>query len=159
MKPDAIEKFDCEILEMLTFHEDPVSTMRDSVYTDLELQVAKFYTFLKYGDDCDWAAKNIDEYFHGYSDASPSLSHCIYPIVASMKETKIHRDNITMVGYEMVNGRADSGERTNYILTTRPLTSPDDYYCIPHEARVGDDCSWMADPLLISYKRMTKSNS
>ena len=71
-----------------------------------------------------------------------------------MKETKIHRDNITMVGYEMVNGNGERGSLTNYILTSRPLMSPDDYYCIPHKARVGDDCTWMADPLLISYNRI-----
>ena len=74
MKPDAIEKFDCEILEMLTFHEDPVSTMRDSVYTDLELQVAKFYTFLKYNVTERERHRNIHENIHRYF-LPPSRSH------------------------------------------------------------------------------------
>lgn len=148
------DKVKSEIEELLMLEDDIESLGRDTKYTDLEQQIAEFYTFLKYGDDCDWAASDINAYFKGELETSPSLSSCIYPIVASMKETRIHRDNITMVGYEMVNGSVGSNVRTNYILTTRPLTSPDDYYCIPHEARVGNDCSWMADPLLISYKRM-----
>lgn len=148
---DKTNEYNNSLLQILGVPNKETDLIRDSEYTILEKTIAKFYTFLKYGVYTD---NNIDEYFQGNAENSPSMKKCIYPIVASMKETKIHRDNITMVGYEMVTGNADSRDRTNYILTTRPLPNPDDYYCIPHQNRVGEDCSWMADPLLISYKRM-----
>lgn len=165
MKDLGTGKLDAEIREMIDYKPAGSEAMRDSNYTELERQVVNFYTFLKYGDGCNWTIKEIDAYFQGNEEYitpaaqeneeyTASITHCIYPIVASMKETKIHRDNITMVGYEMVNGAGEKGDRTNYILTSKPLMSPDDYYCIPHEARVGEDCTWMVDPLLISYKRM-----
>ena len=146
---------DADLIERLSYVPTEREEIRDVRYTPLELCVAKFYTFLKYGR-CYWRGDDIDPYFRGTVKGAPALSHCIYPILASMKETKIHRDNITMLGYEMVNGFETAGTRTNYILASRPLSSPDDYYCIPHAGRVGEDCSWMLDPLLISYKRMTE---
>ncbi len=152
-----LHSLDNEIREILEYQPPNKEKIRDIQYTDLEQRIAKFYTFLKYGDgeDSDWTTENIDNYFHGIDESAPSLSNCIYPIVASMKETRIHRDNITMVGYETVNGGGDKGTHINYILTSRPLMSPDDYYCIPIRERVGDDCSWMVVPLLISYRRLT----
>ena len=146
------DKHDSFLKSLISYVPKRRSEMRDINYTELENQIVKFYILLKYGDLADWNSENPKEYFKGNDPQSPSLSQCIYPIVAYMKETRIHRDNITMVGYEMFN--SEHRDSTNYILTSKLITDPDDYYCIPHLERVGADCSWMLEPLLISYKRM-----
>ena len=124
-------------------------------YSEKELDVANFFAVLKYGTNAVYQEKeNVDKYFYGRSVNSPSIIRCIYPIIASMKEAKIKRDNITMLGYEMVGGGGNLNNSTKYILTSKPLMNPDDYYCLPNYQTASDDCSWMADPFLISHRRM-----
>ncbi len=118
-------------------------------YNENELHVANFYGFLKYGEKySDKTSDEIDMYFN-----TPATSLCVYPMVISVKETQIKRDNITLVGYEIISGScSDSGENC-YILTSLKLRA-DEYYCVPNP-RTADDCSWMIEPLLISQDIFT----
>ncbi len=174
-KYSEFEKLTEDIDRLLLHTEEVQSQVCKNEYNDLELQIVNFYAFLKFGDDAKWKRKEtIDDYIRGENergknkdatgdyicgndDTLVSMARCIYPIVASMRETKIRRDNITMVAYETASPKHDATKReANYILTSKPLTNPDDYYCIPHYGRVSDDCTWMIDPLLISFKKMTE---
>ena len=116
-----------------------------------ETCIAHFYAYLKTGEDEDYAMNQIDEIFH----SAENISHCVYPLVVSVKETKIKRDNITIIGYEIIN----SGQENlhNYILSSKRLLA-DDYYCIPNYRTSADDCSWMVDPLLIPCRFFHNSN-
>lgn len=150
------DAFEGELREVLSEDRTLQLSVRENIYNEFELKVANFYTCLKYGTEARYfgSSRDIDRYFGGEARNSPTLDHCVYPIVASMKETRIHRDNITMAGYEMVSGGNNRGDGINYILTSKRLTNLEDYYCIPHYERVSEDCSWMVDPLLISHRRL-----
>ena len=154
----AYDIYTDDVRKLLTQGSEIHRRLCKNEYNKLELQIVNFYAFLKFGDDAKWKDTNmIDDYIRGDAAASMSMAHCIYPIVVSMRETKIRRDNITMVAYETTSSREDGDKSdVNYILTSKPLTNPDDYYCIPHYSRVSDDCNWMIDPLLISFKKMTE---
>ncbi len=116
-------------------------------YNDFELAVANFYSFLKYGDEqFTWrGAEEIDEAF---SSGRYNPAKCIFPLVVSVKETKIKRDTIALAGYEIIRGKGADNLGTNYILSSKRL-APDDYYCIPNYRAMADDGSWMVNPLMI----------
>ncbi len=154
--PQAKDRLEESIANLLKEPIKEEKATRVNSYSPLELAIANFYLFVKYGQDNQEKEKKstLDQAFHGTGERKPSLDRCVFPIVASMKEARIHRDNVTLVGYEMIRDRGERNTQTNYILTSKPLLSPDDYYCIPHYDRVGEDCSWMVDPLLISHKKM-----
>ena len=83
-----------------------------------------------------------------FSSSTKDLSKCVYPLIASVKEKQIRRDNIALLGYELSAGKKYASSDTKYILTSRKLKA-DDYYCIPKSRFVGDNCQWMVEPLLI----------
>lgn len=117
-------------------------------YSDVALAVANFYYFLKYGAPDIVGSTSIDSCFN---DDSRSLSKCIFPIVASLKETRIKRDNIALVGYEMIKGKGRKKMNLRYILSTKKYLA-DEYYCIPHY-RSDESGLWMVEPLLIQCDR------
>ena len=136
-----------EILERIrdyinnnTDYSDADLILRD--FRKYETCIAHFYAYLKTGQDEDCTMDQIDEVFA----SSDNISHCVYPLVVSVKETKIKRDNITIIGYEIINSQQKN--KHNYILSSKRLQA-DDYYCIPNYRTSGDDCSWMVEPLLI----------
>ena len=97
-------------------------------FTAYKLAVANFYAFLKFGYKSQYNEEQIDDHFN--DNKKVGLERCIYPIVASVKEAKIKRDNIAIAGYELIRGKGRSKTNVNYILTSRTL-DVDDYYCIP----------------------------
>lgn len=118
--------------------------------------VANFYAYLKFGGERKMInIEKIDEYFN---NEEKDLSQCIYPIVASVKETRIKRDSIAIVGYEMIRGKGRKKASTSCILTSRVL-DVDDYYCIPkyrsiENLRRSDQFLnlkelWMIEPVLV----------
>ena len=122
-----------------------IESQRD--YNDLEYAVASFYAFLKFGDEFKGSKKSdID---HDFTNTPINGKFCIFPLVTSVKETNIKRDNVTLMGYEIVGGTDLSNKSTNYILSSRKLP-PDDYYCIPNGKTTAKDCAWMVEPLLIN---------
>lgn len=115
-------------------------------FDPFKLAVANFYAFLKYGGDAiSKDADSIDSYFNNENE---SLSKCIFPIVASVEEARIKRDNIAIVGYELIRGKGRKKARLSHILTSRTLEIYD-YYCIPKYRNSGELKDWMIEPLLI----------
>lgn len=122
-------------------------------YNDLEYAVALLYAFLKFGDEFQGCRKEeIDEIF---KTKRVNGKICIFPLVTSVKETKIKRDNITLMGYEIIGNKESEVTTTNYILSADHLRQ-DDYYCLPNSRTTASDCSWMVEPFLISYHLFTK---
>lgn len=115
----------------------------------LKLEVANFYAFLKYGKCSYKEYEEIDEHFN---DENGDLSRCIYPIVASIKETQFKRDNIAIVGYEMIRGKGRHKSSGKRILTSKRM-EVNDYYCIPKYRSDKETRNWMVDPLLIRCDR------
>ncbi len=113
-------------------------------YTDSERHIANFYAFLKYGSEY-YDIDDDDELNDRFK--SLSTSYCVYPMVLSVKEKKIKRDNITLVGYEIISGSKATPLENCYILTSEKLTT-DEYYCIPN-SRTANDYSWMIEPFLV----------
>lgn len=113
-------------------------------YSDRERHIANFYAFLKYGSDY-YDIDDDDELNDRFRNMS--TSYCIFPMVLSVKEKKIKRDNITLVGYEIISGSKPTSLENCYILTSEKLTT-DEYYCIPN-TRTANDYSWMIEPFLV----------
>ena len=116
------------------------------------LEMANFYTFLKTGTEAYYEPAEVMQAFE-----NGDLSKCVFPLVVSVKEARIKRDNVTLLGYEIVKGKGRGGYGENYILSSKKLTT-EDYYCIPNYRRVGENCSWMIEPLLISHECFSKQN-
>ena len=122
-------------------------------FTQLQLSIANFYSYMKFGDKyIYYRSKSELEAFFNRSSSIPVK--CIFPMVTSLKETRIKRDNLTIVGYEIITGKGRENTSTNYILSSHKLTV-DDYYCVPKYHSTGENCLWMIEPLLISCKRFT----
>ena len=117
-----------------------------STFSPLELAIANMYAFFKTGK---YLIYDNNEALSGvFSSSTKDLSKCVYPLIASVKEKQIRRDNIALLGYELSAGKKYASSDTKYILTSRKLKA-DDYYCIPKSRFVGDNCQWMVEPLLI----------
>ena len=138
-----------------TIEEDKTSgyMISANALKGVALDMANFYTFLKTGTD---AYHDSGDVTHVFENAD--LSHCIFPLVVSVKEARIKRDNVTLLGYEIVKGKGRGGYNENYILSSKRLTT-EDYYCIPNYRRVGENCSWMIEPLLVSHEVFAKRKS
>ncbi len=148
--PAQWNKLLSDIRTMITAPRISESVPKPLEYTPLELSIANFYAFLKLGDNHpDWL-DSTDMIDHAFKTSPPSGNSCIFPLVVSVKETKIKRDSITLVGYEIIGKKGEEGRGTNYILSSRRLGT-DDYYCIPNRSTTGHDCAWMVEPLLICH--------
>ena len=124
--------------------------VRTDVYENepIRLQIKNFFCFLKYGKNYEWQENDsVDEYFNS---ENADTSYCIFPMLASVRETRIKRDNITVIGYEIIRGKGRANKSSNYILSSKKL-AVEEYYCLPNYKTVGENCSWMVEPLLISY--------
>lgn len=125
-------------------------------YNNFELAVANFYAFLKFSDGningdqkYNWISdgEKLDDLF--YNDVY-EVSRCVYPLIASVKETKVKRDNIALMGYEILRNKGEDKRGTHYIFSSKRLI-PDDYYCIPNYRTTGEDGIWMVNPLMINH--------
>ncbi len=142
-----------EINDRMTVECDGMLDCDQRKYNDLEYSVALLYAFLKFGDEFQGCRKEeIDEIF---KTKRVNGKTCIFPLVAAVKETKIKRDNITLMGYEIIGNKESETTTTNYILSADHLRQ-DDYYCLPNSRTTASDCSWMVEPFLIRYHLFTK---
>ncbi len=127
----------------------------DEFRLQIKSQVKNFFCFLKYGDNYQWhEIDEIDEYFNA---ENADTSYCVFPMLASVRETQIKRDNITVIGYEIISGKGRENKPSNYILYSKKL-AVEEYYCIPNYKTVGENCSWMVEPLLISHDKFIGKN-
>lgn len=129
-----------------------VFSVQTKGFTPLELAVANLYAFLKTSNYKRY--NNAEELTQLFKSDDSDLSKCIYPLIASVKETQIRRDNITLLGYELIAGKNRTYKNINYILTARKLKA-DDYYCLPKCRYVGSKCQWMVEPLMIRFEDLT----
>lgn len=130
-----------------------VFSVQQKGFSQLELTVANLYAFLKTSNYKRY--NNAEEITELFKSDDSDLSKCIYPLIASVKETQIRRDNITLLGYELIAGKNRTYKNINYILTARKLKA-DDYYCLPKCRYVGNKCQWMVEPLMIRYDDLTE---
>ena len=148
----------------LVFASDKKEMVEDYKYNDLEAAIAKFYLYLKYGEDeifdCfnnishEDLAVELEKMRVSIRDYLPKSEYpakCVYPMIVSVKESAIKRDNVAIVCYEMVTGKGEKNSETRYILSDNRLVS-DDYYCIPNYRSMAGDGSWMVNPLLINHR-------
>ena len=143
-----------EIKDRLNIQFDGVLVESQRPYNELEFAVASLYAFLKFGDEFQGSTpQTIDRDFTTLPISGKS---CIFPLVTSVKETRIKRDNITLMGYEIVGNNGLEDSRINYILSSRSLP-PDDYYCLPNSRTTAKDCAWMVEPLLINSNLFIKT--
>lgn len=110
--------------------------------------VRNFYASLKTGVfKEERTQEEINRIFSGgYADCAC----CVYPIVMFVREIRINRENFSVLGYEVMTGKSAENAPLRYMLTEQKL-SADSYFCIPHAGRVGSECRWMLEPLLIRY--------
>ena len=123
---------------------------------DAELATDSFLAFLKTGDYYWFSQRDCkDDLGRIISETDSNESHCIYPQLVSVKETRIKRDSITILGYEVINGkgRTNPGSAGRVMLSSSSIKA-DDYYCIPNVRSSGECGEWMANPLLISFDDM-----
>ncbi len=142
----CIDKIKHDLFKTVERHYSTEYHIHSKAFSPLELAVANLYAYLKTGKYNYY--DNEDAIFKIFSNENRDLSKCIYPLIASVKEKQIRRDNITLLGYELMSGKKSSSNQSKYILTSRKLKA-DDYYCIPKSRFVGENCQWMVEPLLI----------
>ncbi len=127
----------------------PVSDITGRVakknFSKNEMDIANFYGFLKFGDKYINITDSEEKLVHNFK--KEVVSECIYPMVVSFKETQIKRDNITLVGYEIISGSNFNSDERALILTSEKLKSGE-YYCIPNAQTTGNSL-WMVEPFLI----------
>lgn len=145
---DSREQVLKEIEERLTVEADGTLERNQRQYNDLELSIASLYAFLKFGDEFLGCRK--EEIDNVFKTKPVNGKSCIFPLVTALKETKIKRDNIMLMGYEIIGDKEHRTTSTNYILSAERLRQ-DDYYCLPNSLTTASDCSWMVEPFLISY--------
>lgn len=144
-KPDIAEDIVKSVNEAINDYKKEFR-VHSKGFSPLELAVANLYAFLKTSDYKRY--NSAEELSAVFESEENDLSKCIYPLIASVKETQIRRDNITLLGYELIAGKNRTYKNINYILTSRKLKA-DDYYCLPKCRYVGNKCQWMVEPLLI----------
>lgn len=110
-------------------------------------EIANLYAILKTGKFASRGQKELDDIF---SDKYYDLSACIYPIVMSLKEIRIKRDNVTMMGYEIITRKEQENSPIRYMITSDKVES-EEYYCVPHQQNAGKYCNWMINPVLLKY--------
>ena len=137
-------------------HKTPeISEFSAGISDNIRLQIKNFLCFLKYGEHYQWHEyEEVDNYFN---DDQVDTSYCIFPMLASVRETRIKRDNITVIGYEIINGKGRANKTSNYILSSKKL-AVEEYYCVPNYKTVGENCSWMVEPLLVSHDKFVDKN-
>ena len=147
--PEKMAELETKIHSILSAPDDGAEVNDNRPYTAYECEIANFYAFLKFGaTGYSWYDENtIDDFF---KNSTPSGKECIFPLVMTLKETKIKRDNIALAGYEIIGSKENDERSTNYILSSKRLT-PSDYYCLPNAKTTGADCSWMVEPFLVDY--------
>jgi hypothetical protein len=135
-------------------NETEIGDFVEGPYSELEEQVINFYALLKYGYECDSSnfgfrrGEKVNEFFSEEMEKKLSVSRCIFPLIVSVRETKIKRDNIALIGYEIIKNNTTAQRANQYILSSKRLDT-DDYYCIPNYRLTGSDGTWMVEPFLV----------
>lgn len=117
-----------------------------------KLEIANLYAYFKTGDPQHKSVEDLQKLFN---ETELDSAKCIFPIVASVKESKIKRDNIAIVGYELIRGKGRGKPHSSQILTSRTLEITD-YYCIPKYRNSHEFKRWMVEPLLIRCDRFVE---
>ena len=151
---DFLQKLTPELDRLLEGGDERIGDLvRQGPYSELEVQVINFYALLKYGfgrNDASFEHKpgdRVDEHFSEETEKRTSVTRCVYPLIVSVRETKIKRDNIALIGYEIIKSNTSSTDTNQYILSSRRLDT-DDYYCIPNYRLTGTNGLWMVEPFL-----------
>ena len=127
---------------------------------EAELAVNSFFAFLKTGEFYWFRRKDgQNELTRLMRSNDADMVHCIYPMLVSVKETRIKRDSITILGYEVITGKTQGGidKSASRVMLSSSSIKADDYYCIPNVRSSGECGQWMANPLLVSFEDMRDS--
>lgn len=120
-----------------------------------QLEILNFFAFLKYNDEVgNW--KNGDGLAEHFEKHPDNDNQCVFPMVISVKETKVKRDKITMAAYEVITGKERQNRNFNYILTSKQLNT-DEYYYLPNiKNAAASDGSWVVEPFLVPHDLFSK---
>jgi len=116
--------------------------------SDSEALMLSFILFMKSGMKIKYSKENKDTIDRICKGEGNFVYRCIYPLVISVDETRIKRDRITIIGYDILNGKKQEMIKNKTMITSKNLTA-DDYYCIPNLKSCGECGEWISNPLLI----------
>ena len=124
-----------------------------------ELYLLSYLYFLKSGNyrlfstndsDSRKAVLNLDKGLD-WNGGPFSVYHCIYPLLISVKETRVKRDRVTILSYSIINGKKNSLSSDKVMLTSDNVYA-DDYYCIPNVHSSHECGEWISNPVLVPAK-------
>lgn len=140
--------------ERLVDDNDDSFQLEKRALSDTALEILNFYAFLKYNTEDCWMTK--EKLIKHLEENPDNDNKCIFPMIISVKETKIKRDKITLAGYEVIKGKNQQKENGSYILSSKRLNA-DDYFFIPNSQNSSaSDGSWVVEPFLIPHDLFSK---
>ena len=140
--------------ERLVDDNDDSFQLEKRALSDTALEILNFYAFLKYNTEDCWMTK--EKLIKHLEENPDNDNKCIFPMIISVKETKIKRDKITLAGYEVIKGKDQQKGNGSYILSSKRLNA-DDYFFIPNpQNSSASDGSWVVEPFLIPHDLFSK---
>ena len=125
-----------------------------------ERYILSYLAFLKSGrytlfglDDGDREAINCLDKGLDVGGKPFGVYQCVYPLLISVKETRVKRDKVTILNYDIYNGKKNSCS-TDKIMLTSDNIAADDYYCIPNVHSSHECGEWISNPVLILAREM-----
>ena len=166
-----IEAFDATNGEAIGYFDEHIYDKDSGLYAEIRKRLGKkderkfqnavkaFYMTLKDTTETHLTRLLLDNSNNKFPIFNPDemTSKCVFPMLVSVRETKIKRDNTTILGYEMIRSDRTPNAELHHILSSRKLAA-DDYYCIPNQNTSADDCSWIVDPVMIPASVLEKIN-
>ncbi len=144
-----------ELNKRLSLHDKTVDF--DTVSDDERL-ILSFILFLKSGEYVDYEEDNQELIKRICEGDGDFVYRCVYPLVITVDERRIKRDKITIIGYEILNGKKQNKIRDKTMITSDNLVD-NDYYCIPNLKSCGECGEWISNPLLVTPEEVMKWKS
>lgn len=151
-----ISRYDTNMINTVAGVMDTRNTEKLSRTLDLdtmseaEYAFASYLAFLKTGKFWRFTSDQSEEMRAVFDAGWSDTNHCVYPLTVSVKEARIKRDSVTILGYEVLNGKSDMSE--GRVMISSDSIKTGDYYCIPDIRSCGECGEWMVNPLLVSFE-------
>lgn len=117
--------------------------------TPAEKFVLSYLAFLKTGTKHVFDPSTHEIFEKICEGKDPNIYRCIYPLLISVDEKRVKRDKITIIGFDILNGKRHSKNKGKVMITSSALTE-NDYFCIPNIKSSGECGEWISNPYLIS---------
>ncbi len=116
-----------------------------------ETALLSYLYYLKTGEPIFFDESNRDILVSFDEGKEVNIDRCIYPLLISVNEMNIKRDKVTILSYEVINGKKNDHIGDRLMLTSDPVPASD-YYCIPNIRSCGECGEWISNPLLVPVK-------